>query len=128
MRTALILEESSFVARPVADSLREGGWSVLLATTASQALTMRRLFAIDLLVADVALQGSSGPDAVKQIVASRPGLEVLYISEYSRPQLQEYLPASGRYAFLQTPFSSDNLLGVAESLVPDRMQRFAVSA
>ena len=121
MRTVLILEDDAFVARGLANTMREGGWQVLMATSAQQAFTMGRLFAIDLIIADVVLQNGNGVDAVQRITAVRPRVDVLFISEYSRWRLERLLPAGGRYGFLQTPFSNAALLDAVAMLVPEEV-------
>jgi len=99
--------------------MRDGGWQVLIATGVHQAATMGRLFAIDLVIADVVLRDGRGVDAVERLTAVRPGLDVLFISEYSRWRSEPLLPVNGRYAFMQTPFSGAELLDAVAALVPD---------
>jgi len=119
MRTVLILEEDGVVARAIARIMREAGWSVLQATSAQQAFTLGRLFSIDLLIADVILSEGTGVQAARRLVADRPGLHTLFVSEFSDWRLRRLLPAAGRCPFLQTPFTSTALLDSVASLIPE---------
>jgi DNA-binding NtrC family response regulator len=90
-----------------------------MAASVGQAFTMGRLFDIDLIVADVVLREGNSAETVQRIAAVRPEVEVLFVSEYSRWRCESLLPAGGRHAFLQTPFSSAALLDAVAALVPD---------
>ena len=65
--------------------LQRLGYSVLVAANAEEA---RQLFdrnpSVDLLLTDVVMPGTSGPDLVKQLVEARPGLKVIYMSGYAK--------------------------------------------
>ena len=61
---------------------------------------------IDLLVTDVMMPETSGPEAARAILALRPHLKVLFVSGYSAEQL----PAVGEGThFLSKPFSREEL-------------------
>jgi CheY-like chemotaxis protein len=68
---------------------------------------------IDLLVADVVLQGSNGPAVVRRIRPSQPLMRLLYISGFSLTELHRRGLLSpteisdGSVEFLQKPFSPE---------------------
>lgn len=78
---------------------------------------------IDLLVADVMLQDSSGPAVVRKVKELQPCMRLLYISGFSLPELQRrgLLSATemnpGSVEFLQKPFSSEQFLGHVQNLL-----------
>ena len=119
MRTVLILEDVAFVARHLANTMRRAGWSVVMAGSVEQALAATRLFAIDLVIADVMLRDGSGVDAVAELVGARPGVPAIYVSEYARWRVARWLPASGRYTFVPLPAPPAVLVDAANALGPD---------
>jgi len=79
---------------------------------------------IDLLVADVVLESSSGPAVADKVRPRQPRMKLLYISGFSLPELQRrgLLSTSemrpGDVEFLQKPFSSEQFLdSVAKLLI-----------
>ena len=62
MLTALVVDDESDARRRVADLLRLGGWQVREAAGADDALRQAALDDPDLVVTDVSMPGSSGPD------------------------------------------------------------------
>ncbi|HJT86768.1 MAG TPA: response regulator [Bryobacteraceae bacterium] len=81
------------------------------------------LKSIDLLVADVVLDGSNGPAVVRKVRPLQPLMRLLYISGFSMPELQrrgllstaEMSP--GCVEFLQKPFSPEEFLDSVERLL-----------
>ena len=71
---------------------------------------------IDLLVADVILQGINGPEVVRKVKPMQPLMKLLYISGHSLTELQRRGllsgadMAPGAVEFLQKPFSAEEFL------------------
>ena len=65
---------------------------------------------------DIVLPGMGGKQAAEELRAERPGVKVLYMSGYTDdPELQAgHLPP--RAAFLQKPFSGEQLRDALRSL------------
>ncbi len=116
MGTVLIVEDDNFVGGRLASAMRGAGWSVLMAASLDQAVTMGRLFAVDLVIADVAIQDSVGIDAARRVTAIRPSVDVLYVSPHSRRRVEQRLPVGG--AFLQMPFDERSLWDAVATLRP----------
>ncbi|MGA7236093.1 MAG: response regulator [Bryobacteraceae bacterium] len=78
---------------------------------------------IDLLVADVMLQDSSGPAVVRKVKPLQPSMRLLYISGFSLAELHRrgLLSATemspGLVEFLQKPFSPGEFLDSVERLL-----------
>jgi two-component system cell cycle sensor histidine kinase/response regulator CckA len=84
---------------------------VLEASSGEQAIRVSEHFArkIDLLVTDVVMPGMNGPQLAKRLVASRPGMCVLYISGYSDDVALRHSVEQGEKPFLQKPFTHSGL-------------------
>jgi two-component system cell cycle sensor histidine kinase/response regulator CckA len=78
---------------------------------------------IDLLVADVILQGSNGPAVGRKAKVLQPDMRLLFISGYSLSELgqlgllQDEDLAPGNVEFLQKPFTPESFLASVQSLL-----------
>ena len=78
---------------------------------------------IDLLVADVVLQGSNGPAVGRKARVLQPDMRLLFISGYSlselgqRGLLRDEELAPGTVEFLQKPFTTESFLTSVRSLL-----------
>lgn len=78
---------------------------------------------VDLLVADVVLENSSGPAIVRKVKPLQPLMRLLYISGFSLQELQRRGLLStedmspGAVEFLQKPFSREQFLDRVERLL-----------
>jgi CheY-like chemotaxis protein len=101
----LVVEDEISVRTVLVAALQSAGYRVLEADDASHALQIGLDLreTIDLLVTDVAMPGIGGRELARQLKTARPGLRVLYLSGYSRLNID----TSG---FLQKPFSPTQLL------------------
>jgi FixJ family two-component response regulator len=55
------------------------------------------------------MPGSSGPEVARQLVALRPGLEVIYMSGYTDEAIVQHGVIKPGIAFLHKPFTADAL-------------------
>jgi signal transduction histidine kinase len=109
--TILLVEDEARVRKLIVDVLTARGYRVLEATRGEEALRLSKTHSgqIDLMVVDVVMPEISGPELVRQIVPTRPGTHVLYISGYTDEAIVHHgIPESGA-AFLQKPFLPDAL-------------------
>jgi two-component system cell cycle sensor histidine kinase/response regulator CckA len=120
--TILLVEDEAIVRDLVCRVLQAAAYTVLEAADGEQALRLvqEQHGPIHLLVVDVVLPGISGPEVIKRLAATHPGLPVLYISGYAQETIERYdLPSN---AFLQKPFTPTALLDrVREALKTSRM-------
>jgi|SRR5580658_53684 two-component system cell cycle sensor histidine kinase/response regulator CckA len=78
---------------------------------------------IDVVVADVVLRDSNGPEVVRQLKSMRPPKGILFISGFSlseltrRGLLQEDELQPGYVEFLQKPFTSESFVSSVEKLL-----------
>jgi two-component system cell cycle sensor histidine kinase/response regulator CckA len=107
VQTVLVVEDAEGLRELTKRLLERQGYTVLIAANADEA---RRLFdehpSIDLLLTDVVMPGPSGPDLVKQLVATRPALRVIYMSGYTDETIVHHGVLDPGILFLHKPFSS----------------------
>jgi len=121
--TLLVVEDEEMVRDLACEGLKEYGYTVLEASTGAEAIEIGKHFEgpIHLLVTDMVMPEISGSETARELVASRPGLPILYISGYSREaieQMREGIPAG---AFLQKPITPTTLVAsVREILLRNR--------
>ena len=109
--TVLFTEDESQVRALTRMQLERGGYRVLSASNASEALSIARTFdgTIDALVTDIVMPGINGIDLATALVAERPDLRVLFVSGYAEKQL----PMDGSLPharLLPKPFTMKELL------------------
>ncbi|MGH3050627.1 MAG: ATP-binding protein, partial [Gaiellaceae bacterium] len=65
------------------------------------------------------MPGMSGPDVAKAVGSLRPGLQVLYTSGYTDSAIDHHGVLRPGIAFLQKPFSADDLTRKVRALVAE---------
>jgi len=90
--------------------LRRQGYEVLTASNAEEAY---RLFddnaSIDVLLTDVVMPGTSGPDLAKRLVEKREALRVIYMSGYTEDAIVHHGVLNPGIALLHKPFTNESL-------------------
>jgi len=122
--TVLVAEDSDAVREVTRELLEALGYTVMAAARGEQALEVARAHPgpIDLLLTDVVMPGIRGASLAEQLVASRPGVRVLFMSGYGDGVTPE--GAGERDAVLRKPFDQDRLaLAVREALDRGRAPR-----
>ena len=102
--TILIVEDAEDVRILARRTLEERGYTVLVARNADEALEIANARTIDVLLADIVMPRTSGPQLVAKYLATRPAPLVIYMSGYADDALAQYEldPAA---VFLRKPFS-----------------------
>ena len=119
-RTILLVEDEESVRRFARSALEEGGYTVIAAGHAQQALQalQRSTVPIDLLIADLVMPEMGGRALVAQLRREGKRLPVLYISGYAEqtPEVSEGL-GDGEH-FLAKPFDGSDLLRQIRQILP----------
>jgi len=107
----LLAEDEEAVRRLTERVLQHAGYHVLVAQNGTEALLIskRHQGPIHLLVSDVVMPQMGGADLVRRLVATRPDLQVLFLSGYTDPSIVEQGLLESGAAFLQKPFTTEGL-------------------
>lgn len=116
-QTVLLVDDERNLVRVLEARLRRAGYSVLSAYDGAEALTVLRRYPVKVVVLDVQMSGLGGGETLKAIHALRPGLPVVLMSAYGKPEgLSELV------TYLEKPFNLDMLVSaVANALSSPRM-------
>jgi two-component system, cell cycle sensor histidine kinase and response regulator CckA len=109
-QTVLVVDDAEELRELVRRLLVMQGYRVLVAGDAAEALEVfKRTPSIDVLLTDVVMQGTSGPELGRQLLARQPGLKAIYMSGYSEDDIVERGVFSQGTPFLMKPFTSEAL-------------------
>jgi CheY-like chemotaxis protein len=108
--TVLVVEDEDGVRELARKLLQRQGYTVLVAANADEA---RRIFedqaSIDVLLTDVVMPGTSGPDLIAGLMARWPDLKVIYMSGYTEETIVHHGVLDPGIVFLHKPFTADTL-------------------
>jgi two-component system, cell cycle sensor histidine kinase and response regulator CckA len=109
--TVLLVEDEDSVRSLVCQVLKMSGYKVLEANNGADALDFSRqhIGKIDLLLTDMIMPQVGGRQLAEIMVIDRPGIKVIFMSGYVRPELDELLVPESTFSFLQKPFRPDAL-------------------
>jgi two-component system cell cycle sensor histidine kinase/response regulator CckA len=110
--TVFVVDDELRLLVVITKILREQGYTVLQAQTVGEATTVSDQYkgTIDLLLADIMLAKSTGPQLAAQLGLRRPAMKVLYMSGHpATSMLASAVVASGA-RFIQKPVLPDQLL------------------
>jgi PAS domain S-box-containing protein len=109
--TVLVVDDEEAVATTVGAILTKGGYTVLEARSAGDALLVseRHEGPIDLLLTDVVMPTMNGRELAERLTASRPQMRVLYMSGYADNVIVSHGVLAPEVELLQKPFASVDL-------------------
>jgi len=109
--TILVVEDEDIVREVIKQALEINGYHALVAKSAKEAEEIFRQNEgnINLMITDVVMPGTSGPDLASRIQASRKTVRVLFISGYSDEAIVRHGILGSGTAFLPKPFSPNQL-------------------
>jgi PAS domain S-box-containing protein len=119
--TVLLVEDELGLRTVVDESLRQEGYSVLLAANGMDALQVAQRYQgpIQLLITDVIMPFVSGPELAQSLRALRPETRVLYMSGYTADKLADHPTLDPDLALLQKPFKLSDLAQKVRDLLDD---------
>ena len=117
--TILLVEDEEIVRGMLGEVLRAQGYTVVEAPHGPAAIDLAARMAgpIHLLISDMLMPEMNGWELAKRLLATRPGLPVLYISGYSDDEARRFGKFEGTGQFLQKPFRPDALLAKAREIL-----------
>jgi PAS domain S-box-containing protein len=128
--TVLLVEDEDSVRELVRATLASRGYKVLEAENGESGLRIAEGMkgVIDLLVTDVVMPGIGGRELAKRLVALRPGTSVLFLSGYTEDAVVTQGALSPGTAFLQKPFTLQNLAKKVREVLRARPHSKSASA
>ncbi len=119
--TVLVLEDEAQVRRVVVAMLQRGGYRVIEATRAEEALEVAKdpERTIDLLLTDIVMPGMSGPEVVRRMREIRPDLKAICMSGYTDETVVRHGILESGIAFLQKPITPDSLRQKVRGVLDD---------
>ncbi len=111
VETILLVEDDEQVRAAARSTLRRLGYTVLEAAGAGDALLLSEQYSarIHLLLVDLVLPRMAGPDLARRLVATRPGMKVLFMSGYTSEAATQHGLLDSAFMFLQKPITPDSL-------------------
>jgi len=113
--TILLVEDEEAVRDLTRQALERNGYHVIAAATPAEALELAADARYDLLLTDVVMPQMRGGELARRLGRDRPGLKTLFMSGY--PDGEALLGEEGPTAFLQKPFSLDELARTVRELL-----------
>jgi nitrogen-specific signal transduction histidine kinase len=108
--TVLVVDDAEAVRMLVSRMLERRGYTVLVASSADEALRIfERNASIDVVLTDAVMPGASGPELTTQLMKRHPNLKVIFMSGYSEDVMSYRGFRNPDFAFLQKPFTSEAL-------------------
>jgi two-component system cell cycle sensor histidine kinase/response regulator CckA len=109
--TILVVEDEQDVRRLASEMLRQQGYTVLEAGSGPEAIRLWRdnHHRVDLVLSDVVMPHMSGPEMAAELVKSKPGLKVIYMSGYTGETIARHGVLAQGARFLQKPFTLKTL-------------------
>jgi len=114
LRTVLVVEDDDVIRRLLDLQLSRLGYAVMTAADGNEAIEQQAGRRVDLLVTDIVMPGMDGPELASTMRAQNPELRVLFLSGLGSGTAVE-----GDVAFLQKPFSSDDLAAALDGLLDE---------
>jgi len=129
VETVLVVEDEESVRRLARRALEASGYSVLQAASPLEALEIAAGYPdrIDLLLTDVMMPELTGRQLADRLSASRPGLNVLYMSGYAEDAIVHHGRLDPDTAFLQKPFSPETLSHTVRAVLDSQGHKVEVS-
>jgi CheY-like chemotaxis protein len=114
----LLVEDEALIRMLATEYLEEAGYQVEPAASAMDAMGKLRLVHgdIDAAIVDVGLPDRNGDVLVSELRALYPALPVVIASGYEEAPLRARFKNDGRIAFLNKPYTQDQLLKILDSV------------
>jgi two-component system cell cycle sensor histidine kinase/response regulator CckA len=113
----LLVEDNALVRRVTERVLGSLGYAVSAAEGAVEAEKLARETSFDVVVCDVSMPGTSGPELLARLRATRPRLPCLFVSGNADPSVAETAPGT---RYLPKPFSKQEIAAALRELAEQR--------
>jgi PAS domain S-box-containing protein len=128
--TVLLVEDEDSVRELVRLTLTARGYKVFEAENGEAGLRLAEACPepIDILITDVVMPGIGGRELARRLLALRPGISVLYLSGYTEDAVITQTTLGPATAFLQKPFTLQNLARKVREVLQSRSSALKASA
>jgi FixJ family two-component response regulator len=109
--TICVVDDDPSVCKALSRLIKSSGFRVKTYGSTQEFLDDDHTARTDLLILDVHMPGMNGLDLQSHLMASGYTIPIVFITAYVDGALKKKAMAAGAVAFLQKPFSEENLLG-----------------
>ncbi len=124
-QTILLVEDEPGILKLCKLILERNGYTVLAFENAADALQMAERYheTIDLLVTDVMLPEMNGSELSKKLLATRPDLQILFISGYTADIIAHNTILDRKINFIQKPFNPKALTTTVSTILNSKLHQ-----
>lgn len=117
MKTILIVEDNPKIAKAVGARLKHQGYAVRIACDAPSALMQARKQEPDVAILDISIPGGNGLDVAENLKLNicEKDLPVIFITASKDPTLKQRASKIHAAAFLEKPFSAQQLVAAIDN-------------
>jgi CheY-like chemotaxis protein len=125
LATVLVVEDDPAVRELAVKILQEQGCRVIETRSAAHAVEQAEALQepLHLLLTDVVMPGMKGPEVCSRIRQGHPEIKVLYMSGYSGNVLEDQEMPKQKAAFIQKPFTMQQLREKLALLLGDKIEK-----
>ena len=116
-QTILLVEDEDALRQAITRILHRGGYRVLAADSPAHALELDRAEPCQLLLTDVVMPDTSGPQLAAKLRRIRPHLPILYMSGYNDGLINPQYTKAKNVDFIRKPFTAGPLLDRLATLI-----------
>ncbi len=108
----LIVDDSPMDLANIRDIVVDAGYSVLTATTGTEAIEIAKAEMPDLIFMDIVMEGADGYDACREISQDQntSGIPVVFVSSKNQKADRVWAELQGGKAFITKPFTPEQIL------------------
>jgi two-component system cell cycle sensor histidine kinase/response regulator CckA len=109
--TILLVEDENTVRTLTKEALTRQGYRVFEAYEGKDALDLIATHSphIDVLITDIVMPGTSGPELAQQIKKGYPNLKVIFVSGHAPAEIAKHITLEPNIPFIRKPFSPKTL-------------------
>jgi two-component system response regulator AtoC len=117
--SVLLIEDNATLAKNIAISLRQHGYTVRIATQGTQGLSQAGAFPTDVALVDYNLPGIDGLEVLRRMRRQSPGVKTIMITGHGNVGIAVEAMKCGAFDYLSKPVAlGDVLLAVQRALGP----------